>query len=137
MPCTKVIWNEQVKGSLKAASVFLLLLFYTSGNIQFELLHQIIHPQDNAITHIPENEKDPCHRSIYHGDKNAGCKHEVHLTKLSKCSFCHILSKIDKIMVAKLDVSFIQTGCRFADTLISVQSTDVVFLSPSRAPPAS
>lgn len=66
----------------------LLLGTYLAG-ISPELAHAVIHDHSHGTLHTPATEKDPCHRSIYHHDKESGCDHEAHITSTEKCN-CNI-----------------------------------------------
>ena len=61
-------------------SAFLLFLYIT-GTISTDLVHQIIHSHADVELHSALNEKDPCHKVIYHHEKDNGCKHTSHLNK--------------------------------------------------------
>lgn len=70
------------------AVVGLLFLYIFSS--QINSVHLLFHEDhEEEQIHSPSVEKDLCHRSIYHQDKEA-CDHKAHLVKQEKCELCHI-----------------------------------------------
>jgi hypothetical protein len=130
----KATENKSVKDSLRAVFAGLLLVFYAAGNIQVEVLHQFFHSHANAVVHSAEQEKDRCHRAIYH-EKDDGCGHKSHLTKVEKCGLCHLFAHNDQLTIADSSCEFIGSNSAISKNLISVQLTDVTGHLPSRAPP--
>ncbi|NOT36286.1 MAG: hypothetical protein HOP11_02785 [Saprospiraceae bacterium] len=44
----------------------------------------------SVVQHTDLQESDPCHRAIYHNDKEAGCQHKGHLgDEEDTCKFCN------------------------------------------------
>lgn len=127
--------KKSAQDSLKAFFFLFLLISYTVGNIQVEAFHRHFHAQDNIDTHSFQEEKDPCHRTLYHHEKNYGCKHKLHLKKADKCSLCHIFYHSDQITFSDSSCEFIQSGFIVAEKFISVQLADIDNNLPSRAPP--
>lgn len=68
-----------------------LLFLYITGTIGTDFVHEIVHSHVNVELHSALNEKDPCHKAIYHHEKDNGCNHTTHLIKVEKCMHCHIL----------------------------------------------
>jgi hypothetical protein len=75
---------------LHSLSGVLLLILYTGGNVQIESFHQLFHAYEKDL-HSFEQEKDPCHRAIYHEAQKNGCDHKTHLTEVKKCPLCHVV----------------------------------------------
>lgn len=68
-----------------------LLLIYFSGTSHLEVLHSFYHNHDQRVKHSEEQEKNPCHRSIYHFDFDElakNCGHNAHLVVADKCTLC-------------------------------------------------
>jgi len=134
MSFRKATGNKSVKDSLRAVFAVLLLIFYVAGNIQVEVLHQLFHSHANAVIHSAEQEKDRCHRAIYH-EKDDGCGHKSHLTKVEKCNLCHLFSHNDQLTIADSSCEFIGSHSVVNKNLISVHLTGITAHLPSRAPP--
>jgi hypothetical protein len=66
----------------------LLLFLYLASSVQVDTLHHLVHPDDHIAIHSPENERDTCHQSIYHGGLNTGCEHKSHFSEFKKCPLC-------------------------------------------------
>src|SRR5688500_20288559 len=80
---------------MRIFSASLLLLLYLAGNVQVESFHKVFHSFEQAL-HSSDEEKDPCHRAIYHDSKQEGCDHKTHVTEVKKCPLCHIVPLNDK-----------------------------------------
>ena len=87
--------RKQFDGSLPGSKNWLaapVLLFYLAS-FQVEIIHTFIHANDNTfVLHTPEEEKDLCHRSLFHNEKDA-CNHESHFIKNLNCQVCHACLK--------------------------------------------
>lgn len=70
--------------------IVLLLLFYVIGVLQVESFHSLFHAHDKAELHSVNEEKDPCHRTVYHGEKEQSCEHKTHLKKSDTCASCAV-----------------------------------------------
>ncbi len=77
--------------SRKILAATLLLTIYCLGSIEFEGIHEALHAKEHTET----AEKNPCHRSIYHQDKNA-CKHTTHVSEVKTCLLCHLIFHSDE-----------------------------------------
>lgn len=78
-------------GLKKTAAPILLLIYGVYWfAAQTGMLHDHAHGHEHEhVLHDQTAESDPCHRSIYHGDKSHGCKHDAHLIKDRKsCELC-------------------------------------------------
>lgn len=83
------------QSTLQALSLALLLL-YLAGSVHFELLHVGLHTHDEGILHSAEQEKDLCHRLMYHHDTEHGCNHESHWIAAKKCCLCDLAHPVDQ-----------------------------------------
>jgi hypothetical protein len=122
--------------SLKISAVMLLVIIYALGALRPESLHRLFHSHQNIEQHFAENEKDPCHRSIYHGGVT-GCKHKAHVLQTSKCNYCDITSFTGHILVPDPETNYtraIPAVFRYFDPHFSVAVT--LNLS-ARAPPVA
>ena len=126
--------SDILRGRLKMFSGILLLLLYLTGNVQVESFHEIFHSFEKAL-HSHEEEKDPCHRAIYHDEKEKGCEHKTHFTPIKKCPLCHVVPFNDQ-HVAVVE-SYIATPSseiyHFSRYAISLPTLHVTL--PARAPP--
>lgn len=134
---TKANWNRTVSESFKALSAILLIAFYFIGNTQVEVFHEFLHHHDSIVVHTFEAEKDPCHRSLFHRDKNDGCEHKTHLTTAYKCKLCSFFCHSDHLIVSNSFSEFTPSDCILISELKSVQLTGDPAQQSSRAPPAA
>jgi hypothetical protein len=121
---------------LKVVLCIFLLTFYIAGTSQLETLHQFFHSHDHLTSHSEAQEKNPCHREIFHHDIEKGCGHGSHIVVRDKCELCDVTFHIDQIFLARSGAqSIIFFSVDFVDS-----SPDAVGLSQSnlssRAPPA-
>lgn len=120
----------------KAASILVLLFLYTAGNVQLESFHSVFHSLEKAL-HSAEQEKDPCHRAIYHDAKDEGCDHKTHVTAVKKCPLCHVVPFNDQLLTS--DNTF--ESISFPDLLNSSYAVILVANTadnlPARAPPVA
>ena len=129
------IRNRKTGESLKAFFSILLLLLYVVGNIQFETLHQLFHSRENIVTHSSEQEKDPCHTTIYHHETKNDCGHKSHIIVKSTCAFCDVIGHSDQTFISfNSDTSFKFPNVFCADQL-SFEVSDTQLKLRSRAPP--
>jgi len=75
---------------MKSLFGVILLFLYIAGNVEVDSFHQLFHAYEKEL-HSSEQEKDPCHRAIYHDSKKDGCDHKTHLTEIKKCPLCHVV----------------------------------------------
>jgi len=119
---------------IKTFSVTLLLLLYVAGNVQVETFHAFFHSLEKAA-HSSEQERDPCHRAIYHDSKTEGCDHKTHLTAVKKCPLCHIVPLKGQHIAASNSFEFIELDNVFNNLLLSFRVADTFVGLPARAPP--
>lgn len=99
------VFHKSSKGLLKIyrllrlISIAWLLILYLGGNTQIGFLHQLVHPDELASTHSVVQEKNACHRALFHGE-SSGCDHEFHLGKASSCNLSHTLTHSDQIFIS-------------------------------------
>lgn len=122
--------------NIRAFVAILLLSAYAIGFIQVQLLHEAFHADKYALIHSAAHEKDPCHRTIYHDEKESSCEHKLHITNVEKCSLCSSIVHNEYLTFADSPHEFAKivdsqyAGLAFPN--LPVHST----LLPSRAPPA-
>jgi hypothetical protein len=137
MQSPDIVKKKGAGNVLKTFASLLLLTIYLAGSIQVDVLHQVLHAHDNAVAHTAEQEKDACHLSVYHQQKNKGCDHDAHFVKRENCNFCHAVFHSEPIVLPHLSVKSFQFCVAATEKFKSFQLAEVdSHLSP-RAPPVS
>jgi hypothetical protein len=114
----------------------LLCLVYAVSAIRLNSLHRLLHDEKHAVEHFAENEKDPCHRAIYHKG-STGCEHKAHVSEISKCNYCDISAVPDHVHLPELSINE-QPDCpAFFVQLIDRASFAFQLNLSARAPPAA
>lgn len=136
MDLAHIIKQTNIKRGLNALAAFSMLVMYIAGT-SGQQLHQFIHAHDSLVSHSEEAEKDNCHRSIYHHDRQTGCDHPAHIVLGDTCALCDVFVYRDHTILSV--VPFISKTISL--TILSASSATpvrihYVFLS-TRAPPAS
>jgi hypothetical protein len=112
-----------------------LLSLYIAGTIASDLVHQVVHEHQHEALHTAEQEKDPCHRSLYHHDTN-GCDHQAHVSKIEKCKHCHILFHTDQLTFDSTAYKINVHGVAVLTRLIAPILSDIDWQQFLRGPPA-
>ena len=89
LPC---FYNFFVNKRLKHFRIsisWLIVGIYATIYVGWDVMHAHVH-QEAAVSHSSRTEKDPCHRSIFHGESDA---HKSHLTVFKYCASCHVVSQ--------------------------------------------
>ena len=85
----------------KQATTFLAIimaLVYVSGIVLTDFVHPLIHQQHTLVKHTANDEQDPCHRAIYHGEKENNATHHNHLVPVNeKCWLCDIIFNYEHV----------------------------------------
>lgn len=119
---------------MRIFSALLLLLLYLTGNVQLESFHKVFHSFEQAL-HSSDEEKDPCHRAIYHDSKQEGCDHKTHVTAVKKCPLCHIVPLNEKHLAVSHTFESFSSSSHFKEFPISVQIIEISGSLSARAPP--
>ena len=128
------VYNGWVKNGFGQTMAFLFVILYIAGTSHVELLHSYFHEHGILVTHSEEQEKDLCHRLIYHKDVQS-C-HDSHVSVMDKCQACDQASHPDQTTVTDVyhgTRQFVNSYFEFYK--LSIDSYWCV-LSSSRAPPA-
>lgn len=80
-----------------------LLLIYLASSLRLDSIHQLFHVEDITELHSAEKEQDPCHKNIYHQQKESGCAHKSHITQNNKCPLCEHSTSAKVILSAEGD----------------------------------
>ena len=127
-------WKKLILG-IRVLVIAPFLFLYAIGS-QINSIHQFLHTEhDNATLHTAAAERDLCHRSIYHHEKNA-CKHRSHVHQSETCELCQISVSTDQ-WVTSLTIAlkqFVQRTLQI-ELYQSAPTICAAYLS-SRAPPA-
>jgi hypothetical protein len=134
MSSLKKILKTYLTNSAKLFAVVILATAYIIGNSPGEALHKLFHNQETVV-HTVDQEKDSCHRTIYHQEKEDGCKHKSHISKVDKCTLCHALSHIDQIAISDSTCEFISTDVDITSRIIPHHFSFADTNLPARAPP--
>ncbi len=114
----------------------LLLVFYIAVTSSLQILHVFAHDHEQAVTHSPEQEKDPCHRLLYHHDDAQSCDHDSHLVASDTCDMCDLAYHGDQALLN----TFILRTARLKQEYFSHHKVNLdsywAVISSSRAPPA-
>jgi hypothetical protein len=118
-----------------AALPLLLLFLYLAASVQVDTLHHLVHPDDDIALHSPENERDTCHQSIYHGGLDSGCEHKSHLSEFKKCPLCQYAThSVHLYSTPSIERSLTYHDV-FEDIKITGKAGDISIHRSSRAPP--
>ena len=87
----------KVNSSIGKVLTLFFVVLYVAGTTHIEWVHSFVHEHANGVLHSSEEEKDPCHRSIYHSDVEHGCHHDSHLIVSDKCKMCDLIFHRDYV----------------------------------------
>ena len=121
---------------MRIFSALLLLLLYLTGNVQVESFHKVFHSFEQAL-HSSDEEKDPCHRAIYHDSKQQGCDHKTHVTAVKKCPLCHIGPLNEKHIAVCHSFESFSSPPNFEQFSFSILKAEIPGGLSARAPPVS
>lgn len=121
---------------LRTISISLLLLLYIAGNVQIESIHQVFHSLETAL-HSTDQEKDPCHRAIYHEATDDGCDHSTHFTGVKNCPLCHVVPVNESLLVDSSILGLFVPTSVFDEPATSIFVGGITDYLPARAPPFS
>lgn len=126
---------KKLKRRAKQIFTLLFLVLYLAGTSQLEFVHSFAHDHEESVSHSDEQEKNPCHRLIYHNDKKESCDHRSHVMASDKCQMCDAIYHGDQNLLS--DIAFPVPDLyeeQFALYKINLDSYWAV-ISSSRAPP--
>lgn len=132
---TKRIISRRNRRSIGSMLNLLLVILYILSSSGAGILHSIVHETQQVVSHAGEDEKDPCHRSIYHNGTQGGCSHGTHFIASDKCPMCDIVFHVDQNVSIGLSVSHSDSSEPF-DLYRSRLDSHEAMISSSRAPPA-
>jgi hypothetical protein len=129
--------GKNLRASAKAALYILLLTAYIVGICRFEGLHELFHSRDQHVTHTEIEEKDPCHRAIYHHEVEKDGNHDSHVAASDKCDLCDIISHTDQLLLLKFEATHPHYFSLTFGSYSAAISGAELSLALSRAPPFS
>lgn len=115
--------------------MFLLSILYLGSTSYPALLHSVVHSHETAVAHSGDQERDPCHRSIYHHDRQSGCDHDSHLIVSDKCKMCDLAFHGDQTIVPHIEISSGKFDVEYFDSYKQNLAAYRAVISSSRAPP--
>ncbi|MBL0740332.1 hypothetical protein [Chryseolinea lacunae] len=125
--------GTNILATLKSGCVLLWLLLYGVGSLSNEGIHAFFHNNEVAL-HTVQEEKDPCHRNIFHQD-NKSCEHKTHVAKLRKCPLCQFSFHADQWLSQEAHTDNVEfVSAVPMATCVFLWHTSALQL-PSRAPP--
>ena len=130
----KGILTKEVKRSIGKVLTLFLLGLYIVGTSHLEVLHSFTH-HDYFVTHSAEEEKDPCHLSIYHPETAQGCDHDAHLTVSDKCQVCDLVYHSDPTVLPNVSFATHEFLSVHFDAYVVNLGGYCAVISSSRAPP--
>lgn len=115
--------------------VLVLLLIYFVGTIEFNSIHSLLHASESTELHSEENEKEACHKAIYHNARE-GCDHKVHITTNEKCSLCHLIVQTEQSLPDP-SIEIVQSiNAPVTFSFYQIIPFELSNYRPARAPPA-
>jgi hypothetical protein len=129
------ITSKKLMTSAARLSSLLLLLLYVVGTSHLDLLYSFVHNHDVIVTHSDEQEKDPCHKLLYHNDVKQGCDHKAHLIVSDKCQMCDLIHHGEKSLLTLATFSFGDFSEGHFIFYKSSLDSYLAVISSSRAPP--
>jgi hypothetical protein len=128
--------RKQMERGMKAVLYSLLLTIYITGSSRIDVLHQALHSHENFISHSQAQEKDPCHRSIYHKETSKGCGHHSHVVVSDTCELCDLISNADELLLADIKYSEADYFVTDYPSLSAHLVGKRISISSSRGPPS-
>lgn len=127
--------SEKLKRGIFRMLALILLVLYVAGTSELEIIHSFFHNHDHTVSHSEEQEQDPCHRLIYHGDIQQGCDHDSHLIVSDKCHMCDLAFHGDQMWVGIISEESGKYENKFFSLYTRNLDTYGALILPSRAPP--
>lgn len=131
---TGIITRKRRRG-LRQGFSFAMIVLYSVCTSLAGVLHAVVHAHEVAVTHSAVQEKDPCHRMLYHGEA-AACDHDAHLIDSDKCPLCDVVCHVGQAIVTDFVVSPIPYTRLYFSCYKQRLDNYWAVLSSSRAPPA-
>lgn len=96
----KKVTSKKQRQTIMKVAVLLLLALYFGGSSHLEFLRSFVYDHHVVVVHSEEQEKDPCHRLIYHDDTEQGCGHDSHLIGSDECQMCDLVYQGDQTLLS-------------------------------------
>ena len=132
--------RQAVKPVIKLFQTIVLLvlaLLYTAGSLQIDSIHRLIHKHSEREKHTPEQERNACHRVVYHNQSQGACEHPTHFSESKKCPLCNGTTSQAALISAGQQVTGILAAPLPARTILQSASREHPALLPARAPPGA
>lgn len=118
----------------KTCSGILLLIFYVFGSHVQEIHRSLHSDHQQSVLHYPQQEEDPCHRNLFHHEKNA-CEHKTHISNSEKCSLCEWNAYKEEWIASNESIGRVNYIAIINSAVVSFIITDLSIHLCSRAPP--
>jgi hypothetical protein len=132
----KRISLKKMRNGISKILAFLFVILYVVGTSNLDLLHKLVHKHKAAVTHNEEQEKDHCHRLIYHNDVERGCNHHSHSIVSDNCQMCDMACHGDQSIVPDISFGPTEFSSEHFDFYKQSLGSYWAVISSSRAPPA-
>jgi hypothetical protein len=129
----KATTKTNKKKALRALGAAVLLFFYLAGNTSSGILHQLFHQRLTTVSHSQAQEKDVCHRAIYHFGKDP--KHNSHFAVSDQGDNCNVFAHTEQILVSNAGSKCIEPEYTEPKSFPALSFASISILLPSRAPP--
>lgn len=127
--------GRSIACGVNATVSLLLLVIYVAGTSRLDVFHRLTHSHHHSVLHSDEQEKDPCHRAVYHANAGDGCGHQSHIVITDRCELCDMIVHADEIFLAVASTS----SARFPQIIVTCPLENKVIPGlpalPARAPP--
>lgn len=131
----KRIISRRNRRSISSMLNLLFVVLYILSSSGAGMFHSISHETRHEVSHGSEDEKDPCHRSIYHSGSHGGCSHGSHFIASDKCPMCDVVFHGDQLPGP--DIVFSESHLSENYIFYNLPSSGhQAVISSSRAPPA-
>ena len=121
------------KQIIRLLSLFWLLIYF-SGIVAFNTIHRAEH-EHATVSHSQAQERDLCHRAIYHHETGHGCKHKAHFVPRTTCEFCDAFCSPVQENHAGETFSLADHSSNYSEHFQSSGFDHSIINLPARAPP--
>jgi hypothetical protein len=122
---------------IQQACWVLLLVLYGAAALKVDSVHELFHAQELKELHSPEQENNPCHKSVYHQEAEKGCEHKSHITENTKCPLCEYNVTPDQLVNEFLASSEVKADESKQIVWFEAVTTSATICLTSRGPPAN
>lgn len=129
------MFQANIIQAMRQVALVLLLALYSAAALKVDSFHELFHAQEIATLHSPQQESNPCHRSVYHQESQKGCTHKSHLSENDKCSLCEFNFVPDQILFDDQPDEHVYPAQVHATCWVELAALFSEFQQKSRGPP--